>query len=180
MMPHFQRVAIVGVGLIGGSLGMILRRQRLADEVVGIGRRVENLKMAVELGAIDRYVSDPKDGVQGADLVVLATPVDTYEPHLRDWASCLHPGTIVTDVGSVKGALVEQAEELLPKDVHFVGAHPIAGKEKTGVAAGSDQLFRGARCVLTPTCSTDAGALAVMRGVWEAAGSIVLEMDPHL
>lgn len=180
MTPHFQRVAIIGVGLIGGSLGMILRRQHLADEVVGIGRRVENLKMAVELGAIDRYVSDPKDGVQGADLVVLATPVDTYEPHLRDWASCLQPGTIVSDVGSVKGALVEQAEELLPKAVHFVGAHPIAGKEKTGVAAGSDQLFRGARCVLTPTRSTDTKALAIVRGIWEAAGSIVLEMDPHL
>lgn len=180
MTPHFQRVAIIGVGLIGGSLGMILRRQHLADEVVGIGRRVENLKMAVELGAIDRYVSDPKDGVQSADLVVLATPVDTYEPHLRDWASCLQPGTIVSDVGSVKGVLVEQAEELLPKVVHFVGAHPIAGKEKTGVAAGSETLFRGARCVLTPTRSTDAQALGVVRGVWEAAGSIVLEMDPHL
>lgn len=180
MRPHFQRVAIIGVGLIGGSLGMILKRQHLADEVVGIGRRVENLKAAVELGAIDRYVSDPKDGVQGADLVVLATPVDTYEPHLRDWATCLQPGTIVSDVGSVKGALVEQAELLLPKGVHFVGAHPIAGKEKTGVAAGSDQLFRGARCVLTPTRSTDARALAIVRAIWEAAGSIVLEMDPHL
>ena len=159
---------------------MILKRQHLADEVVGIGRRVENLKMAVELGAIDRYVSDPKDGVQGADLIVLATPVDTYEPHLRDWAPCLGPGTIVSDVGSVKGALVERAEGLLPKIVHFVGAHPIAGKEKTGVAAGSDQLFQGARCVLTPTRSTDAQALAVVRGMWEAAGSVVLEMDPHL
>ena len=180
MTPHFQRVAIIGVGLIGGSLGMILRRQHLADEVVGIGRRVENLKMAVELGAIDRFVSDPKEGVQGANLVVLATPVDTYEPHLRDWASCLRPGTIVSDVGSVKGALVERAEELLPKVVHFVGAHPIAGKEKTGVAAGSDQLFRGARCVLTPTRSTDVQALAIVRGLWETAGSIVLEMDPHL
>ena len=97
MTPQFQRVAIIGVGLIGGSLGMILRRH-LADEVVGIGRRVENLKVAVELGAIDRFVSDPKEGVQGANLVVLATPVDTYEPHLRDWASCLRPGTIVSDV----------------------------------------------------------------------------------
>ena len=133
---------------------MILRRQHLADEVVGIGRRVESLKLAVELGAVDRYVSDPKDGVQSADLVVLATPVDTYEHHLRDWVSHLRPGTLVSDVGSVKGALVERVEELLPKGIRFVGAHPIAGKEKTGVAAASDQLFRGARCVVTPTRSS--------------------------
>jgi prephenate dehydrogenase len=84
MAVHFKQVAIIGVGLIGGSLGMILRRKGLADQVVGIGRRVENLKTAVELGAIDRYVADPKEGVRGADLVILATPVDTYDRHLKD------------------------------------------------------------------------------------------------
>jgi prephenate dehydrogenase len=180
MTLHFKRVAIVGVGLIGGSLGMILRRKKLADEVVGIGRRVENLKAAVELGAIDRYVSDPKEGVKAADLVVLATPVDTYEQHLRDWAESLSAGTVVTDVGSVKGLLVERAEALMARRVHFVGAHPIAGKEKTGVAAGSDTLFQGARCILTPTSSTDRSALATVRALWESAGSIVLDMDPYL
>jgi len=180
MTVHFKRAAIVGVGLIGGSLGMILRRKKLADEVVGIGRRVENLKAAVELGAIDRYVSDPKEGVKAADFVVLATPVDTYEQHLRDWAASLSAGTIVSDVGSVKGLLVERAEALMPRHVHFVGAHPIAGKEKTGVAAGSDTLFQGARCILTPTGSTDRSALATVRALWETAGSIVLDMDPHL
>ena len=159
---------------------MILRRKKLADEVVGIGRRVENLKAAVELGAIDRYVSDPKEGVKAADFVVLATPVDTYEQHLRDWAASLSAGTIVSDVGSVKGLLVERAEALMPRHVHFVGAHPIAGKEKTGVAAGSDTLFQGARCILTPTGSTDRSALATVRALWETAGSIVLDMDPHL
>jgi prephenate dehydrogenase len=180
MTVHFKRAAIVGVGLIGGSLGMILRRKKLADEVVGIGRRVENLKAAVELGAIDRYVSDPKEGVKAADFVVLAIPVDTYEQHLRDWAASLSAGTIVSDVGSVKGLLVERAEALMPRHVHFVGAHPIAGKEKTGVAAGSDTLFQGARCILTPTGSTDRSALATVRALWETAGSIVLDMDPHL
>jgi prephenate dehydrogenase len=180
MTVHFKRVAIVGVGLIGGSLGMILRRKKLADEVIGIGRRVENLKAAVELGAIDRYVADPREGVKAADFVVLATPVDTYEQHLRDWAENLSSDTIVSDVGSVKGLLVERAEALMPRDVHFVGAHPIAGKEKTGVAAGSDTLFQGARCILTPTQSTDRSALATVRALWETAGSIVLDMDPHL
>ena len=180
MPVHFKQVAIIGVGLIGGSLGMILRRRALADHVVGIGRRVENLKTAVALGAIDRYVADPEEGVRGADLVVLATPVDTYERHLKKWAHCLAPGSIVSDVGSVKGTLVERSEAAMPAGVHFVGAHPIAGKEKTGVAAGSDQLFKGARCILTPTKRTNAIALERVRQLWEETGSIMLTMDPHL
>jgi prephenate dehydrogenase len=180
MAVHFKQVAIVGVGLIGGSLGMILRRKALADHVVGIGRRVENLKTAVELGAIDRYVADPKEGVQGADLVILATPVDTYERHLKEWAHCLAPGAIVSDVGSVKGTLVERSEAAMPASVHFVGAHPIAGKEKTGVAAGSDQLFKGARCILTPTKRTNQQALERIKQLWEETGSVLLTMDPHV
>jgi prephenate dehydrogenase len=180
MALRFKQVAIIGVGLIGGSLGMILRRKGIASNVIGIGRRIENLKMAVELGAIDRYVVDPKEGVKDADLVVLATPVDTYDRHLKEWASCLKPGAIVTDVGSVKGELVLQVERALPAKVHFVGAHPIAGKEKTGVAAGSEQLFAGARCILTPTKRTNQQALEQMRTLWEETGSIVMTMDPHL
>jgi prephenate dehydrogenase len=180
-MPlHFKQVAIVGVGLIGGSLGMILKRQRLAESVVGIGRRIENLKAAVELGAIDRYVADGLAGVRESDLVVLATPVDTYEQHLRAWGSALPSGCIVTDVGSVKGPLVVLAERHIPAHARFVGAHPIAGKEKTGVTAGSPELFRGARCVLTPTERTDPEALKTVQALWETAGSTVISMDPFL
>jgi prephenate dehydrogenase len=159
---------------------MILRRQKLADCIVGIGRSVENLKTAVEMGAIDRYVSDPREGVEDSDFILLATPVDTYEGHLQDWSDCLKPGAIVSDVGSVKGELVMRAEALMPPAVRFVGAHPIAGKEKTGVAAGSETLFSGARCILTPTPRTDPDALRIVRALWEVAGSIVLEMDPFL
>jgi prephenate dehydrogenase len=177
---HFKQVTIVGVGLIGGSLGMILKRDGLADSVVGVGRRIENLKTAVELGAIDRYVSDAKDGVRDADLVILATPVDTYERHVKEWGSSLKSGAIVSDVGSVKGTLVERAEQILPNTVRFVGAHPIAGKEKTGVAAGAVTLFKGARCILTPTNRTDPQALQAIRAMWEAAGAVVLTMDPML
>jgi prephenate dehydrogenase len=132
------------------------------------------------LGAIDRYAVDPKEGVRGADLVILATPVDTYERHLKEWAPCLTPGSIVSDVGSVKGELVDRAEALMPAGVHFVGAHPIAGKEKTGVAAGSDQLFMGARCILTPTRRTDREALQRVEDLWKETGSVVLMMDPYL
>ena len=110
------------------------------------------------MGAIDRYVSDPREGIEEADFVLLATPVDTYESHLREWASSLKPGTIVSDVGSMKGELVMRTESLMPPAVRFVGAHPIAGKEKTGVAAGSETLFAGARCILTPTAQTDSAA----------------------
>jgi prephenate dehydrogenase len=180
MAVHFKHVAIIGVGLIGGSLGMILRRKGLAEQVVGVGRRVENLRTAVEMGAIDRYVGDPKEGVRGADLVILATPVDTYQAHLDDWAHCLAPGAIVTDVGSVKGSLVERSEAAMPAGAHFIGAHPIAGKEKTGVAAGSDQLFKGARCILTPTRHTNPQALERVKQLWEETGSVLLSMDPHV
>ncbi|MEW6542840.1 MAG: prephenate dehydrogenase/arogenate dehydrogenase family protein, partial [Nitrospirota bacterium] len=180
MSLHFKKVAIVGVGLIGGSLGMVLKQRAMADTIVGIGRRIENLKAAVELGAIDRYVTEPRDGVRGADFVVLATPVDTYERHLKDWGGCLEPAAIVSDVGSVKGRLVELAENLIAGRARFVGAHPIAGKEKTGVAAGSAALFKGARCILTPTTRTDLRALETVRAVWEAAGSVVLTMEPYL
>jgi prephenate dehydrogenase len=180
MSAHFKQVTIVGVGLIGGSLGMVLKRQGLAASVLGIGRRVENLKTAVTLGAIDRYVSDAVSGIRGSDLVVLATPVDTYERHLKEWGSYLEPGAIVTDVGSVKGALVGLTEGLLPASARFVGAHPIAGREKTGVAAGSVDLFRGARCILTPTKRTSPEALQTMRELWEATGSQVFEMDPFV
>lgn len=179
MAVHFTQVTIVGVGLIGGSLGMILKRKSLADRVVGVGRRVENLKKAVELGAIDRYVVDSTEGVREADLVVLATPVDTYDRHLKEWASYLKVGAIVTDVGSVKGRLVELAERAIPRGVHFVGVHPIAGKEQTGVVAATPQLFTGARCIVTPTATTDAAALERVRALWRETGAEVLEMDPH-
>lgn len=180
MSVHFKQVTIVGVGLIGGSLGMVLKRKALADSVVGVGRRIENLRAAVQLHAIDRYVSDAMEGVQGADLVVLSTPVDTYERHLKEWGAALHEGAIVSDVGSVKGPLIEQAERLLSNRARFVGAHPIAGREKTGVSAGSADLFRGARCILTPTRRTDPHALQTVRHLWEEAGSIVSTMDPFL
>jgi prephenate dehydrogenase len=180
MARLFRQAAIIGVGLIGGSLGMILRRKGLASSVVGVGRRIENLKLAVKLGAIDHYVVDAKEGVKDADVVVLATPVDTYQRHLEEWASCLKSGAIVSDVGSVKGELVEQCERLMPDGVHFVGAHPIAGKEKTGVAAGSEDLFSGMRCIVTPTKQTNPQALERVRTLWQEAGSTVLTMDPFL
>ncbi len=174
----FQKVVIVGVGLIGGSLGLILKQKCLAATVVGVGRRVENLQLAVKLAAIDRYETNVHEAVKDADLVILATPVDTYAAHLREWGGNLPARAIVSDVGSVKGHLVEQAEQLLPPNVHFVGAHPIAGKEKSGVAHATPDLFQKARCIVTPTQKTDAEALDAICQLWESAGSIVCKLDP--
>ena len=106
MTVHFKQVTIVGVGLIGGSLGMILKRDGLADNVVGVGRTIENLELAIKLGAIDRYEQDPTRAMPGTDLVILATPVESYASHLKKWGGLLAEGTIVSDVGSVKGTLV--------------------------------------------------------------------------
>ncbi len=180
MTVHFKKVTIVGVGLIGGSLGMILKRRGLADRVVGVGRSLGNLELAVELGAIDAYERDPKAAMPGTELVILATPVESYVAHLKEWGSLLEPGTIVSDVGSVKGSLVERVEALVPAGVHFVGAHPIAGKETSGVGAGSADLFAGALCIITPTANTNPQACLMVQQVWEATSSVVLSVDPFV
>jgi len=178
--PLFTQMTIVGVGLIGGSLGMVCKRQGLVGTVVGTGRRVENLKKAVALKAIDRYTTDLAEAASGSDLLVLATPVDTFEAALKTCAPRLAPGALVTDVGSVKGSLVARMEALAPSGASVVGAHPIAGKEKTGVEAAALELFQGTLCILTPTARTDSTALAKVRRLWEAIGARVSEMDPDL
>jgi prephenate dehydrogenase len=179
-LPIFKQMTIVGVGLIGGSLGMICKQQRLVETVIGTGRRVENLKQAVALQAIDRYSTDLAEAASGSDLLVLATPVDTFEDALKTCAPKLARGAVVTDVGSVKGRLVTRMEALVSGDTAVVGAHPIAGKEKSGVAAATIDLFRGARCILTPTARTNPAALAKIRRLWDETGAIVMEMDPDL
>ena len=180
MTVHFKQVAIVGVGLIGGSMGMILKREGLADRVVGVGRTLANLELAVQVGAIDAYERDPKAAMPGTELVILATHVESYAGHLKEWGHLLEPGTIVSDVGSVKGPLVGQVESLVPAGVHFVGAHPIAGKESSGVGEGSVDLFTNALCLITPTANTDPRALRMVQHVWETMGSIVRSIDPFV
>ena len=180
MTVHFKQVTIVGVGLIGGSMGMILKRQGLAGRVVGVGRSLANLDLAVERGAIDAYERDPKAAMPGTELVILATHVESYAGHLKEWGHLLEPGTIVSDVGSVKGPLVGQVESLVPAGVHFVGAHPIAGKESSGVGEGSVDLFTNALCLVTPTANTDPQALRTVQHIWGIMGCIVRSIDPFV
>ena len=166
--------------MIGGSMGMILKRQGLADRVIGVGRSLGNLELAVQRGAIDTFERDPKAAMPGTELVILATPVESYAGHLKEWGHLLEPGTIVSDVGSVKGSLVEQVESLVPAGVHFVGAHPIAGKESSGVGEGSVDLFSNALCLVTPTAHTDSQALLAVQHVWEIMGCLVRSVDPFV
>jgi prephenate dehydrogenase len=174
-----ERLCILGVGLIGGSLARALRARGEVGEVVGVGRGEANLRRAVELGVVDRWTSDPLAGVEGADMVFLSTPVCTIAPLVAQLAPVLRPGCIVTDGGSVKEEIVSACEPLMPAGTFFVGGHPIAGTEHSGVEASFATLYEGRRCILTPTASTDSQALAKVRHMWALAGSEVVVMDPH-
>ncbi|MDI6709499.1 MAG: prephenate dehydrogenase [Bacillota bacterium] len=174
----FERVAIIGVGLIGGSLGMALLDRRLARSVVGIGRSEENLRLALTLQAVTEYTTDPAAGVRGADLIVLATPVGAILPTLERIASHLAPGATVTDVGSTKEQIVARAETVIPSACAFVGGHPMAGAETAGVRHADRYLFEGAFWVLTPTPRTLPQALECLRRMAARLGSRVIELAP--
>lgn len=174
----FNKVAIIGVGLIGGSLAKVLKTAGLAGSITGCGRSRETLELALRLGVIDSLGGGSAHAVEGADLVVLASPVASFETSVREAARHMKKGAILTDVGSVKGAIVKKIEALLPEGVHYVPGHPIAGKEKHGVAEATETLFRGAKCILTPTARTDGQALEAVRSLWIAAGANVVVMHP--
>jgi prephenate dehydrogenase len=173
----FERVAIVGVGLIGGSLALAARRAGLIGQVVGVGRGEANLRLAIERGMIDRAELTPA-AIGPVDLVVVAAPVGTTAALFAELAPHLAPGTVVSDVGSVKETIVAAAEAALPAGCPFVGAHPIAGSEESGAAAADADLFRGARCVLTPTQRTLAEAEAQIEALWRGVGAEVVKMAP--
>ena len=171
-------MTIIGVGLIGGSLGLIAKQKNLVEEVVGFGRKRGMLQKAVSLKAIDRYSLSLPKAVEGADLIVLATPMGTFEKICREILPYLQRGAVVTDVGSVKGNWVTRLESILSPQAFFVGGHPIAGREKSGVEAARADLFQGSRCVLTPTSRTDPAALEKVTRLWEKAGAKVALIDP--
>jgi cyclohexadieny/prephenate dehydrogenase len=175
---RFERVAVVGLGLLGGSLAGAARARGVAKRVVGVSRGRETAAAAVSAGLADEGTADLAAGVAGADLVVLCTPVSAMAETLRRAAPQLAPGAIVTDVGSVKARLVDTLPGLLPPGVHYVGAHPMAGSHHTGLRHARKDLFEGAACVQTPTASTPPAALARVRGFWGALGARLFERDP--
>lgn len=178
MRTHiFRRVAIIGVGFMGGSLGMALKKQGLAQEVVGIAQRQETLDQAIKAQAIDLGFTDVQQGVASAELVVLATPVQAImesfsliNPHIRR-------GCLVTDMGSVKAEIVEKAESLLSAGL-FVGSHPLVGSEKKGVEHANPDLFQNTRCIMTPTAKTNPVAKEKIKFLWTKLGAQVEFLSP--
>jgi len=176
-----DRIAIVGVGLLGGSIGLALQAHGFTGTRVGIGRRRSSLDKAIEFDAVDEVTCDVAAGVSGVQLVVLCTPIGHFEPLLRELASSLPAGACVTDVGSTKGEVARLAERVLPRRVRFVGSHPMAGSEKTGVEYARADLFDEALCLVTPTRRTAPATTEFMCGFWQLIGgrSMVLSPSRH-
>jgi len=175
----WDTVAIVGVGLIGGSLGLALRQRRLARRVVGVGRRPSSLRRAREAGAVDATTTRLERGVGDADVVVVCTPVSRIADQVRKAAAHCRRDCLLTDAGSTKRLIVERLSDLGGDGPVFVGSHPLAGSEQSGVASARADLFQGRVCVMTPTPRTPRGAQDRVRALWEAVGAEVVVMTPQ-
>jgi len=171
-------LTIVGVGLIGASIGLAAKRRHCARHVIGIGRNRDSLERARELGAIDAYALEMADGVRDADFIVFCTPVDRIAEQVLQAAPHCRPGVVITDAGSTKGRLVADIDGRLPEGVHFVGSHPLAGSEKRGPEHGSADLFQNRWTVITPTSLTNGDALVRTFEFWQALGSRPRFLDP--
>jgi cyclohexadieny/prephenate dehydrogenase len=179
MAVLFDKAVVIGIGHIGSSLARVIKRDGLASHLVAYDLSSLHRAQALELGVADSATDDLAEAVTDADLVILATPVGSYAEIAEAMQPHLKPGAIVTDVGSVKMAVVRDVGPFIPVGVHFIPGHPIAGTEHSGPTAGFAELFKGRWCILTPVPGTDEAAVAKLRAVWEAAGSQVEEMEPH-
>jgi len=177
----FRKITIIGVGLLGGSIGLAMRRRKLCPVggVAGFVRRPASLKECEKAGAVDFATTDLLAAVWDADLVVLCTPLAQMAPRVREMLPALKCGAIVTDVGSVKSGVVRELESLISKaGAHFVGSHPMAGAEKTGVGAARSGLFINAICVVTPTRKSNRNAVRKIEQFWKALGARTLRLAP--
>ncbi len=176
-MKLFGKMTIIGVGLLGASLAKACKERDLVEEVVGYGRNRENLEKARALKIIDHCPADLAEAVKDADLIVLCTPVTTIIPLIQNMIASIRPGALITDVGSVKEPIVKEAEKLVPKGVFFVGSHPIAGGENSGLEASTANLYQGAKCIVTPTDKTNNSALEKISALWQAVGMQVINLS---
>jgi prephenate dehydrogenase len=177
-MKRFKTVAIVGVGLIGGSIGLALRQRGLADAVIGIGRRQASLRTARRVGAVTNTTVDLTKGVADAELIIVCTPVGRIVEDVRRTAEFCPDGTLITDAGSTKQVIVEALDGQLPRDCRYLGSHPLAGSEKTGAASARADLFDGHLTVLTPTKNTRAEDFDTLERFWSQLGSVAVQMAP--
>jgi prephenate dehydrogenase len=177
---RWKKVTLVGVGLLGGSLGLALKKRRLAEEVSGFVRRARSMSECKRLGAVDVAIRDLSEAVSGADLVILCTPLAQMRGLVQEFLPSLKQGAIVTDVGSVKGSVVRELEGIVAKaGGYFVGSHPMAGAEKMGVAAAREDLFEHAVCVVTPTRRSNKAAVRKVEQLWKLLGARVLRLSPE-
>jgi cyclohexadieny/prephenate dehydrogenase len=177
--PLFPRVALIGFGLIGGSIARAARAQGLAGEIVTTARSAKTRARVKELGVVDRVVDTNAEAVKEADLVILCIPVGACGPVAEEIAPYLKPGAIVSDVGSVKGAVVRDMAPHLPDNVHFIPAHPVSGTEHSGPDSGFPELFIDRWCILTPPDRTDPAAVEKLRAFWAGIGAKVDTMTPE-
>lgn len=178
-MQTWNTVSIVGVGLIGGSIGLALRRRELARRVVGIGRRPQSLDTALRLGAITEQTTDLADGVADADLIVVATPVNLIAEHVRQAVAACPAAALITDAGSTKGEIVAELAASLPATARFMGSHPIAGGEKQGPAEARADLLDGRVVIVTPTATTAADVRTAIETFWKSLGATVACLTPN-
>ena len=174
----FEKITILGVGLIGASFALAMKQHGLCNQVIGYGRMEENLRRAEEKKIIDTFELDPAKACDGSDLIVFATPVGIFLDIAEKVRDSLKHDAIVTDVGSVKGKLVHDMEALMPEGIFFVGGHPIAGSDRSGINAAAAEIFHNAKCIITPTGQTDKDALEKVIAIWKAFGSIIKIIDP--
>ena len=178
-MKRWNMVAIVGVGLIGGSIGLALRQRGLAERVTGIGRRQTSLRTARRAGAATNTTIDLAKGVADAELVIVCSPVGRIVEHVRQAAESCPEGTLITDAGSTKQAIVEALDGTLPRGCRFLGSHPLAGSEKSGPSHATADLFEGRVAILTPTKNTRAEDFDLLSHFWSSLGSVVVQMPPE-
>ena len=180
-MPEkmFDRIALIGIGLIGSSLARIIRREGLAGELVISTRSAQTLARAEQLQLGDRYVADAAEAVKDADLVIVSVPVGSSGAVAERIAPALKAGAIVTDVGSTKASVIAQMQPHMPANVHVIPGHPLAGTEKSGPDAGFADLFQNRWCILTPPEGTDPDAIERLGAFWRACGSNIDTMDPQ-
>ena len=175
---QFRKITIIGVGLLGGSIGLAARQRRLAGEVAGFVRRAASLKDCERAGAVDYATTDLCAAVSDADLVILCTPLAQMRALVKQFLPALKRGAIITDVGSVKADVVRELESLIQKSgAHFIGSHPMAGGEKTGVLAARADLFECAVNILTPTKKSNATAIRKLERFWKSLGARTLRLD---
>jgi len=178
---RWRKVTLIGVGLLGGSLGQALRERALAGEVHGYVRRESSIAQCLEVGAVDRATMDLPAAVENADLIVLCTPLAQMEELAAVAAPKVRKGALITDVGSVKGRLVRQLEPAFStQGACFIGSHPMAGSEKMGVSAARPDLFQNAVCVVTPTAASPADKVDETEALWQEVGGRVMRMSPEI